>query len=612
MLSLTDVSKTFHQEGHPVAALRDVSIDVRPGETLGLVGESGSGKTTLARILLGLTAPDAGSSVAARRRPARPARHATLVGQVRAVQIVFQNPDTALNRRFSVRRIIGRAVTKLLHTTGAERDERILHLAREVRFDERLIDVRPGQLSGGLKQRVAIARAFAGEPRLVVCDEPTSALDVSVQAAILNLLADMQSIEGVTYVFISHDLGVVRYLADRIAVLYLGRLMEVGDADRVFEGPHHPYTESLLSAVPTFGGANGPASTWRARSRARYRRRRAASSTRDAPGRSATSASNRSRRCPRPEPGHLMRCHIPIDELRRMQRAAPGRERRTMRTIAAVLPRTGAALEVCDVELEAPHAGEAIVRLEASGVCHSDLNAADGTAETPCPAVLGHEGAGVVESVGEGVALRPGTRVALSWMPSCGRCEECVRDLPHLCRTAWQGMGTGGLVDGTSRLSRGGIAAAPLLLPVHVRASRRGAGRVLRPDPGRRARRGRGDRGMRGLHRPRSRVADGARPARRARRGDRLRRRGALGPVGSIARGRHADRRRGRLGGQARAREATGRHRERRLAGRSGGDRRRRSATPRGAASTTRSRRPAGRRRCRPRSSLPGPAAPRC
>ena len=127
-----------------------------------------------------------------------------------------------------------------------------------------------------------------------------------------------------------------------------------------------------------------------------------------------------------------------------------------MRTIAAVLPRTGAALEVGDVELEAAHAGEALIRLEASGVCHSDLNAADGTAETPCPAVLGHEGAGVVEAVGDGVALRPGTRVALSWMPSCGRCEECVRDLSHLCRVAWQGMGTGGLLDGTSRLSRDG------------------------------------------------------------------------------------------------------------------------------------------------------------
>jgi Zn-dependent alcohol dehydrogenase len=129
-----------------------------------------------------------------------------------------------------------------------------------------------------------------------------------------------------------------------------------------------------------------------------------------------------------------------------------------VRTEAAVLARTGAALEIGEVDLEAPHPGEVLVRIEASGVCHSDLNAADGTAETPCPAVLGHEGAGVVETVGSGVPLPPGTRVALSWMPSCGTCEECVRELTHLCRTAWQGMGTGGLLDGTTRLSRGGTA----------------------------------------------------------------------------------------------------------------------------------------------------------
>jgi oligopeptide/dipeptide ABC transporter ATP-binding protein len=123
-----------------------------------------------------------------------------------------------------------------------------------VRFDTRLLSTRPAQLSGGLKQRVAIGRAFAGEPRVVVCDEPTSALDVSVQAAILNLLADLQANEGVTYLFISHDLGVVRYLSDRIAVLYLGRIMEVGDAEAVLTAPHHPYTEALLSAVPTLEG----------------------------------------------------------------------------------------------------------------------------------------------------------------------------------------------------------------------------------------------------------------------------------------------------------------------------------------------------------------------
>jgi peptide/nickel transport system ATP-binding protein len=123
-----------------------------------------------------------------------------------------------------------------------------------MRLSPRHLDMKPSQLSGGLKQRVAIARAFAGDPRIVVCDEPTSALDVSVQAAILNLLGELQSEQRTSYVFISHDLGVVRYLADRIAVMYLGRIMEVGGTDDVFNGPHHPYTEALLSAVPDVDG----------------------------------------------------------------------------------------------------------------------------------------------------------------------------------------------------------------------------------------------------------------------------------------------------------------------------------------------------------------------
>src|SRR5207342_2443912 len=131
---------------------------------------------------------------------------------------------------------------------------RVADLVRSVRMEERQLSLRPSQLSGGLKQRVAIARAFGSGPRLVVCDEPTSALDVSVQAAILNLLADLQAKEKVSYLFISHDLGVVRYLSDRIAVLYLGRLMELGTSEVVFSGPHHPYTEALLSAVPTIDG----------------------------------------------------------------------------------------------------------------------------------------------------------------------------------------------------------------------------------------------------------------------------------------------------------------------------------------------------------------------
>lgn len=317
------VSKTFKQEGQDVLALADVSFLIRPGETLGLVGESGSGKTTLARVLLGLTAPDTDSILELDGEPLASTVGKRDTEQVRAIQIVFQNPDSALNRRFSVRRIIGRALTKLVGVRGRQRDERLEALANSVRFDNRLLGARPTQLSGGLKQRVAIARAFAGDPRAVVCDEPTSALDVSVQAAILNLLADLQIDKGVTYLFISHDLGVVRYLSDRIAVLYLGRLMELGDAEVVFNPPHHPYTEALLSAVPTIDGEERP----------RIKLQGEIPSATDPPSGCVFNT-----RCPRKigaiceteepplaevEPGHFMRCHIPIEELRQLQATAP-------------------------------------------------------------------------------------------------------------------------------------------------------------------------------------------------------------------------------------------------------------------------------------------------
>ena len=150
--------------------------------------------------------------------------------------------------------MIGRTISRLTGLEGAGREQRIRDLAMSVRLGERYLNAKPRQLSGGLKQRVAIARAFAGDPRIVVCDEPTSALDVSVQAAILNLLVELQSSKRVSYIFISHDLGVVRYLSDRIAVLYLGQVMEVGPAEAVFSGPHHPYTEALLSSVPSIDG----------------------------------------------------------------------------------------------------------------------------------------------------------------------------------------------------------------------------------------------------------------------------------------------------------------------------------------------------------------------
>jgi peptide/nickel transport system ATP-binding protein len=325
LLEVGDGSKTFKQDGQNVQALVDVSLVVCPGEVLGLVGESGSGKTTLARVLLGLTAPDEGSRLEMDGEPLAGKVEKRSKEQVRSLQIVFQNPDGALNRRHSVRRIVGRALEKLLGLSGRERDARAVELAESVRFDQALMGAKPVQLSGGLKQRVAIARAFAGEPRIVLCDEPTSALDVSVQAAILNLLVELQTQKGVSYIFISHDLGVVRYISDRIAVMYLGRLQEVGNAETVFGGPHHPYTEALLSAVPTLEGEE----------RTRIRLEGEIPSAANPPSGCVFHT-----RCPRflgeicvqeepplaeVEPGHLMRCHIPVEELRRLQAEAPPR-----------------------------------------------------------------------------------------------------------------------------------------------------------------------------------------------------------------------------------------------------------------------------------------------
>jgi peptide/nickel transport system ATP-binding protein len=251
VLYASKLSKTFEVGGLSLHAVSDVSLALAPGETLGVVGESGSGKTTLARLLLGLIEPDPESVVELDGQAAGRTAQKRSREQLKALQIVFQNPDSALNRSHTVRYLIGSALARLAGLAGAKRDARLTELTSAVRLTERHLGMRPRQLSGGLKQRVAIARAFAGDPRVVICDEPTSALDVSVQAAILNLLADLQMQQHVSYIFISHDLGVVRYLSDRIAVLYLGKVMEIGPAAAVFDGPHHPYTEALLSSMPS-------------------------------------------------------------------------------------------------------------------------------------------------------------------------------------------------------------------------------------------------------------------------------------------------------------------------------------------------------------------------
>jgi peptide/nickel transport system ATP-binding protein len=321
LLAVTGVSKTYGT----LRALRDVSLSLRRGETLGLVGESGSGKTTLARVLLGLTAPDLGASVTLDGAPLAVTLGKRPRGALRDLQIVFQNPDSALNRRRTVRSLISRPLARLADLSGSALAARLTELTGAVRLEERHLPMRPGQLSGGLKQRVAIARAFGGGPKVVVCDEPTSALDVSVQAAILNLLADLQTAERVSYVFISHDLELVRYLSDQIVVLYAGRVLESGPAADVFSPPHHPYTEALLSAVPSVGG------TAAGRIRLEGEPPTVSGEPVGCPFHTRCPRRLPSGVCETTEPdlldagqGHLIRCHIPVGDLRVMQRGEAG------------------------------------------------------------------------------------------------------------------------------------------------------------------------------------------------------------------------------------------------------------------------------------------------
>jgi peptide/nickel transport system ATP-binding protein len=250
LLRVQDIRHSFKDGHKKLVAVHDVTLEIKRGETLGVVGESGSGKTTLARCIVGLLKPEDGEvrfqdHLLARKASGRPQQF------LRAIQMVFQNPDSTLNPAWSARAILSRAVRRLGEHKGSSMRLKVDQLARSVRVEPRFLAQKPRELSGGQKQRIAIARAFAGSPSLVVCDEPASALDVSVQASILNLLAELQSTQGVSYLFISHDLAVVRYLADRIAVMYLAELVELGTSEEIFVPPHHPYTEALLSAIPT-------------------------------------------------------------------------------------------------------------------------------------------------------------------------------------------------------------------------------------------------------------------------------------------------------------------------------------------------------------------------
>jgi peptide/nickel transport system ATP-binding protein len=246
-----DIKRSIFAKARPLHALDDVSIDIRRGETFALVGESGSGKTTLAKILLGLNPASNGEVTL----DGEPIAKMDRLKRARLMQPIFQDPYSSLNPRHTIGRLIGRPLE--IHNIGdaLTREAAVVEVMERVGLPSRVMHNYPNQMSGGQRQRVAIARALVMKPALLVCDEPTSALDVSVQAQILNLLSDLQRDLGLTYLLITHDIGVVHQVASRIAVMYLGQIVEMGDAADVLAAPRHPYTQLLLSSVPELDGA---------------------------------------------------------------------------------------------------------------------------------------------------------------------------------------------------------------------------------------------------------------------------------------------------------------------------------------------------------------------
>ena len=246
----------FPHETGSVKAVNNVSLQIHKGETLGLVGESGCGKSTLGNVLLGLEKPTSGQVIyngielyGCRRSEYKKIRQ--------EIQVIFQDPYESLNPRMTVRELVAEGLRIRGGMTKAEQKARVMEILKQVGLNPEHYNRYPHEFSGGQRQRIGIARALIVEPKLIICDEPVSALDVSVQAQILNLLSDLQKKYNMTYLFIAHGLNVVKYLSDRIGVMYLGQLVEVADSEELFVSPKHPYTQALISAIPDVDRVDG-------------------------------------------------------------------------------------------------------------------------------------------------------------------------------------------------------------------------------------------------------------------------------------------------------------------------------------------------------------------
>ncbi|MGO0060930.1 ABC transporter ATP-binding protein [Brevibacillus fluminis] len=249
LIEVKNLKKFFQVGDNTLKAVNDISFDIKRGETLGVVGESGCGKSTAGRTILRLYEPTEGD-ILFEGKSIRNLNHQEMKAMRRNIQMIFQDPYASLNPRMTVGDIIGEALDIHGLATGEKRKQRIQELLSLVSLNPEHMNRFPHEFSGGQRQRIGIARALAVEPKFIVCDEPISALDVSVQAQVVNLLESLQEKMGLTYMFIAHDLSMVKYISDRVAVMYLGKMVELAESDALYEKPLHPYTQALLSAIP--------------------------------------------------------------------------------------------------------------------------------------------------------------------------------------------------------------------------------------------------------------------------------------------------------------------------------------------------------------------------